>query len=376
MYNIISTINPCVSASCADILLKVVLMVVFGFCAIGLIMGFAALSVVAERKVAGYIQGRYGPNRTLIIWVEAIPFVGPALRKMGLTQLAADGLKFLFKEEPLPSHVNKFWYVLAPVMALSPVLIVASVVPFGILWLNGQALPLSPSNVNASLIFALAFGSLGVFGPIMAGWSSNNKFSQQGAIRAASQMISYELLFGLAVLPVIMTAASSVKNPLSLFDLGLYQSGNWWFILTHPVSAAIYLTALFAETNRLPFDMAESETDLVSGYHTEYGSFKFGLFFVGEYGHMALGSALFAVLFLGGWNPLPGLEWPESWGWISSVLSLLTMVVKMAAMIFFFLWVRWSMPRFRYDQVMNLSWAKLMPLALLNLIFYIILLGL
>ena len=366
----------CVSASCADILLKVVLMVVFGFCAIGLIMGFAALSVVAERKVAGFIQGRYGPNRTLIIWVEAIPFVGPALRKMGLTQLAADGLKFLFKEEPLPSHVNKFWYVLAPVMALSPVLIVASVVPFGILWINGQALPLSPSNVNASLIFALAFGSLGVFGPIMAGWSSNNKFSQQGAIRAASQMISYELLFGLAVLPVIMFAASSVKNPLSLFDLGLYQSGNWWFILTHPVSAAIYLTALFAETNRLPFDMAESETDLVSGYHTEYGSFKFGLFFVGEYGHMALGSALFAVLFLGGWNPLPGLEWPESWGWISSVLSLLTMVVKMAAMIFFFLWVRWSMPRFRYDQVMNLSWAKLMPLALLNLIFYIILLGL
>ncbi len=353
-------------------IINVILMVIVGFLPIGLVMGFAALSVVAERKFAAFIQGRYGPNRVVVPWLEVIPFVGSTLRLMGLTQLAADGLKFLLKEEPTPKHVHKLWYILAPVVSLSPVLIVASVVPFGVFYFEGEASPLSPSNIGASLLFVLAFGSLGVFGPILAGWSSNNKYSIQGAIRATSQMISYELLFGLAVLPVIMMVAKNTENPLSLFQIGMYQSDNLWFVITCPISAFIYLIALFAETNRLPFDMAESETDLVSGYHTEYGSFKFGLFFVGEYGHIALGAAGFAVLFLGAWNPLPTLAWNPEWLWISPVLSLLTMIVKIAMTIFFFIWIRWTLPRFRYDQVMRLCWGRLLPLGLINLIFYIV----
>ena len=158
---------------------------------------------------------------------------------------------------------------------------------------------------------------------------------------------------------------------LNLFEIARVQE-NLWFVVSQPISALIFLIALFAETNRLPFDMAESETDLVSGYHTEYGSFKFGLFFVGEYGHMVLGSSLFIVLFLGGWNPMPGVVWSESLGWISTVLSLLTFIVKIAMMLFLFIWVRWRLPRFRYDQVMSLGWKVLVPLALANFVAYML----
>jgi len=374
MHNLLATIVTTDLNPFWDGLLNVLLYIIFGFGSIIVIMCFAALSVVAERKVAGFIQGRFGPNRVVIPFVEAIPFVGSTLRKMGLTQLVADGAKFLLKEDPLPAHVNKFWYMLAPVMSLAPVLIVSAVIPFGIIYLENGAIPLSPSNIDYSLIFALAVSSLGIFGAIMAGWSSNNKYSQQGALRAAAQMMSYELLLGLSVLPVVIWVATKADSPFSLFQIGTAQEGTW-FILTHPLSALLFLIALFAETNRLPFDMAESETDLVSGYHTEYGSFKFGLFFVGEYGHVALSCALFSVIFLGAWNPFPGLYWPESWGWIASILSLITMLVKIAMMIFFFIWVRWSLPRFRYDQVMKLCWGNLVPLSLLNLVFYIILIA-
>ncbi len=365
-----SSISFCLLAFSWDSVLGVLLWIVAAIVVLALVMTFAALSVVAERKVCAFIQGRYGPNRTAIPLVAAIPMVGNFLKRNGLMQLVADGAKFLLKEDPLPEHVNKFWYMLAPVMSLSPVLIAACVIPLGVYWSGGEAFPLSAANLDVSLVFALAVSSLGVYGAIMAGWSSNSKFSYHGAIRASAQTVSYELSMWLAVLPVVMFTALDSDNPLNLFEIANAQSGSAWFVLSQPVSALVFLVALFAETNRLPFDMAESETDLVSGYHTEYGSFKFGLFFVGEYGHVAVGSAIFATLFLGAWNPLPWTEWPEAWGWISSVLACLTFLLKIAAMIFFFIWVRWSVPRFRYDQVMSLGWKGLVPLGMLNLVAY------
>ena len=337
------------------------------------VMSFAGLSVVAERKVCAYIQGRWGPNRTAIAFVEDIPFVGNFLKKNGLMQLAADGLKFLLKEDPLPAHVKKFWYLAAPVLALAPVLVAAGVIPFGIYWGDGKVNPVAVANVDISLLLALAVGGLGVFGAIMAGWSSNSKYPYLGGMRAAAQVVSYELAMGLSVLPVVLMASfNGVASPLSLFDIANMQSGNLWLCISQPISAIIFLVALFAETNRLPFDMAESETDLVSGYHTEYGSFKFGLFFVGEYGHIVVGSSIFIALFLGGWNPLPSCQWPESWGIISTLLSVATFLAKVAFMIFFFIWIRWTLPRFRNDQVMNLGWKCLVPLALVNFAAYLV----
>ncbi len=380
MNNLHTVFEFLASTNCesfCDVAIFIVLKVIFALAAIIVIMCFAALSVVAERKVSSFIQGRIGPNRTAIPWVAAIPFVGNTLKRWGLMQLAADGLKFLLKEDPLPAHVNKLWYLAAPVMALAPVLICACVIPFGVWWdSKGVAEPLSAANLDVSLLVALAIGALGVYGSIMAGWSSNSKFPYMGAIRASAQVISYELTMGLSALSVVLYMGSVSESPLSLFNIASAQSGSAWFCMTQPLAALLFLIALFAETNRLPFDMAESETDLVSGFHTEYGSFKFGLFFVGEYGHVALGSALFITLFLGGWNPLPYVTYPETWGWFSTLLGFITFLVKIAAMIFLFIWVRWTLPRFRYDQVMYLGWKVLLPLALANFVFYLVVMSL
>ncbi len=354
---------------------ELLLRVLFSLAAIIVVMSFAGLSVVAERKVCAFIQGRYGPNRTAIPWVLAVPVLGKFLQRAGLMQLVADGLKFLFKEDPLPAHVNKVWYVAAPVISLAPVLVVACVIPFGVYWSNGAAMPLSVANIDVGLLFALAVGALGVYGTIMAAWSSNSKFPYIGGMRACAQVISYELTMALAVLPVVMFVARDAESPLNLFEIGRAQSASAWFCLAQPLGALLFLIALFVETNRLPFDIAESETDLVSGFHTEYGSFKFGLFYVGEYGHMVVGSALFITLFLGAWNPLPWLAWPEEWGAVAAVLSVLTFLVKIAAMLFFFIWIRWTLPRFRYDQAMNLGWRALLPLGVANLVFYMLWLG-
>jgi len=362
-----------VAPSFWDNVWSIVLPVLCSLICIVVVMTFAGLSVVAERKISSYIQGRWGPNRTAIPYIEVIPFVGNFLKKNGLMQLAADGLKFLLKEDPLPKHVNKFWYMIAPVMSLAPVLIAASVIPFGIYWLDGKSNAIAVANLDVSLLFALAIGSLGVLGGIMAGWSSNSKLPYIGGMRAAAQVISYELAMGLSVLPVIlMVASKGVQSPMSLFEISNAQSNSLWFCISQPLSALIFIVALFAETNRLPFDMAESETDIVSGYHTEYGSFKFGLFFVGEYGHIVVGSSIFIALFLGGWNPLPCESWPQSWGIWASILSAITFLVKIAMMIFFFIWIRWTLPRFRNDQVMNLGWKCLLPLALANFVGYLI----
>ena len=358
-------------------ILPVLLPIIFALVMISVFMGLCSYSVLAERKVSSWIQGRVGPNRTRLPLLGYIPVLGNLLTGIGLFQPVADGLKFLFKEEIVPGHVKKGYYYLAPILALAPALTTMVVLPFGrYVDAYGTVQPLVLANIDIGILFILGISSLGVYGIVMAGWSSNSKYPFLGAIRASAQMISYELAMGLAILPVFMWAsAPGTEYGLTLFGVVQSQS-SLWLVIWQPLSALIFLVALFAETNRLPFDMAESETDLVGGFHTEYGCFKFGLFFVAEYAHVIMGSALFVVLFLGGWNFLPGLADPWGASPFGAILSVLWFMVKVFAMIFFFIWVRWTLPRFRYDQVMALGWKILLPLAVGNLIFNTLLIAL
>lgn len=337
---------------------------------ISVVMSIAGYAVLAERKIAAWIQGRPGPNRTQIPILGSIPVIGTFLTRLGVFQPAADGLKFLFKEEPMPGHVNRFYYILAPVVAFIPAMTTMTVLPFG-QYTNelGETAPLVLANLDIGILFILAVSSLGVYGIILAGWSANSKYPFLGGVRASAQMISYELALGLSILPVFLWFGGS----LNLFHIVdgqtalLFGFVPQWTILFQPVSALIFLVALFAETNRLPFDMPESETDLVAGYNTEYGAFKFGLFFVGEYTHIVIGSGVFVLLFLGGWH-LPWISMPD--GVFGAVFSVLVFLAKVLAVVFLFMWVRWTLPRFRYDQVMHLGWQRLLPLAIINLIAY------
>ena len=360
-----------------DAFLPYLLPIVYAVAMISVFMGLCSYSVLAERKVSSWIQGRVGPNRTRLPLLGHIPILGNLLTGLGIFQPAADGLKFLFKEEIVPGHVNKFYYMLAPVVALAPALTTMVVLPFGrYIDVDGVTQPLVLADVDLGMLIILGISSLGVYGIVLAGWASNSKYPFLGGIRASAQMISYELAMGLALLPVFMWAATPGSDyGMSLFGAVQSQQALWLFIW-QPLSALIFLVALFAETNRLPFDMAESETDLVGGFHTEYGCFKFGLFFVAEYAHVIMGSALFVLLFLGGWNFLPGLADPWGNGLIGTLLSVGWFIAKVFAMIFFFIWMRWTLPRFRYDQVMSLGWKILLPLAVGNLVFNTIIIAL
>jgi len=344
--------------------------VLFAIIMIVAVMTMAGYSVLIERKVSGWVQGRVGPNRTSIPWIHAIPVLGPFLTKLGIFQPLADGLKFLFKEEITPGHVNKTYYYLAPIIALVPALTTMVVVPFGQYTdpATGVSQPLMLAPLDIGILFIFAISSLGVYGVVLAGWSSNNKYSFLGAIRSSAQMISYELSLGLSVFPLFLWLnAPGVEGGLGLTSVVDYQQ-SMWFIISQPLSAILFLVAIFAETNRLPFDMAESETDLVGGFHTEYGCFKFGIFFVAEYAHIVIGSALFVLLFVGGWNFLPFFADPWPAGWIGGVLSTIWFLLKVLVLIVFFVLIRWTIPRFRYDQVMKLGWTILLPLAIGNLI--------
>ena len=350
------------------------------------VLGMANLSVLLERKASAWIQGRVGPNRTQIPLVALIPGIGPLLGRFGLIQSVADGGKLLLKEDPVPAHVNRPYYFLAPVCALAPALIVLVMLPFGLL---PNKSPLALCNVDSGFLFMFAVSSLGVYGITLAGWAANSKYPFLGAIRGSAQLISYELAMGLSVIPVVLAVAAPgfSGSPLNLAAIVAHQTSGVWHILSHPLSAFLFLVAVFAETNRAPFDMAESETDLVGGFHTEYGSFKFGLFFVAEYGHMIVGSALFILLFLGGWSLSPVLDarlmeainlaGPDGvlGGFLLTAVGVAVFLAKLAAMLFLFVWVRWTLPRFRYDQVMRLGWNKLLPLAIANLLFYVVLYG-
>ena len=358
-----------------EVIQLVVLKVIFAFLMVGAVMTMAGYSVLAERKVSAWMQGRVGPNRTVLPLIGRIPIIGSFLKGLGIFQPLADGLKFLFKEEIVPGHVNKFYYYLAPIVALVPALTTMTVLPFGEFTNSeGSVLPLILADLDIGILFVLAVSSLGVYGIVLAGWSSNSKYPFLGGIRSSAQMISYELAMGLSLLPVFLWVSEpgATASSLSLVEIVRSQHASSWLLIIQPVSALIFLIALFAETNRLPFDMPESETDLVGGFHTEYGSFKFGIFFVAEYAHIVIGSAIFTLLFLGGWNFLPWVENPWSATWIGTLLGTGWFLTKTIGLIFFFIWVRWTLPRFRYDQVMDLGWTKLLPLALANLIFYVL----
>jgi len=351
----------------------VLIKVAYALGMMAILMVFAAYSVLGERKVSAWIQGRLGPNRTYIPLLAKIPILGKWLRAMGIWQPLADGLKFLFKEDPIPGHVRKGYYLLAPVLTLVPALSTLVVVPFGAYYdAQGAAHALILADIDMGLWFVFALGSLGVYGIVLAGWAANSKYPFFGGIRASAQLISYELVMGLAVLPVFLWVnAPGAIGGLSLVRVVEAQTGAW-FVLTQPLSALLFLIALFAETNRLPFDMPESETDLVGGFHTEYGSFKFGFFFLAEYAHMVVGSAIFVLLFLGGWHFLPGLSAPWPASGLGTLCSVFWFLGKIAFMMFLFMWVRWTLPRFRYDQVMQLSWGRLLPIAMVNLVFYLL----
>jgi NADH-quinone oxidoreductase subunit H len=355
-----------------------------GIAAIAVIIPFAGACSMAERKVSAWIQGRPGPNRAIVPWVAWIPFLGRFLQRLGVFHLMADGGKFVFKENVVPAHVNRFYYQLAPVVALIPALTTIVFVPFGVYWDAKHTLqPLVLANLDVGILAVFAVSSLGVYSIILAGWASNSKYPFLGSVRASAQLISYELSMTLSVLPVFLWANQpGGSGTLSLFDVVQLQSGHglhWqsiWYVILMPLSAFIFLVSLFAETNRQPFDMPESEADLVGGFHTEYGEFKWSLFFVAEYAHMIVGSGVFVLLFLGGWNPLPGLPLaPLIAGlpvWLGGLIAMGIFIGKVVAFIFLFMWVRWTLPRFRYDQVMKIGWQKLLPLAIANLIIYAI----
>lgn len=362
-----------------------------GIAVVLVIFPLGGIGSLAERKISAWIQNRPGPNRAIPIWFAWVPVLGPFLQRLGVFHLMADGLKMLFKEDALPGHVNKVYFVAAPILAMIPALTTVTAVPFGA-YLNGQGelVPLVLANLDVGILAVFAVSSLGVYSLIVAGWASNSKYPFLGGIRASAQLISYELSMTLSVLPVFLWInAPGTNGSLSLFNVVQFQSGTWqglapeswggvWFFFLMPVSAVVFLVSLFAETNRLPFDMAEGEADLVGGFHTEYGAFKWGLFFVAEYAHMIVGSGVFVLLFLGGWNPLPWLPLEKVLGWfgvasnpfIFGIASIVVFLAKVLFFIFVFMWVRWTVPRFRYDQVMKLGWQKLLPLAIGNLLFY------
>jgi len=306
----------------------------------------APIMVWVERRGAGLIQDRPGPNR-----------VGP----IGLFQPLADALKFMFKEDVTPALVDKPLYLIAPVLALMPAFTTLVLIPFGpTITVGGRTTPLVVTNADTGVLLFLAISSLGVYSLVMAGYASNNKFSLIGSIRASAQLISYELALTVSVLAVLIPV-----NSFRLTDVVAYQQRYGWNCLPQILGCLVFLIAAFAETNRLPFDLPEAESELIAGFHTEYGAMRFALFFQGEYSNMAALSALGATLFFGGWS-LPFVHYPNNL--LGGVLGLLTLVAKIAIAMAVFVWVRWTFPRFRYDQLMRLGWKFLLPLAIVNLI--------
>ena len=362
-----------------------------GLAVIMVIFPIAGACSMAERKVAAWIQDRPGPNRAVVPWVAWIPFLGTFLQRLGIFHVMADGGKMLFKEDSLPGHVNKFYFVLAPIVAMIPALTTVVVVPFGAyLDAAGKIIPIGLAPLDVGILAVFAVSSLGVYSMILAGWASNSKYPFLGSVRASAQLISYELSMALSVLPIFLWVnAPGMEATMGFGRVVEFQSqpgffGGMWFGFLMPLSAFIFLVALFAETNRQPFDTVESESDLVGSFHTEYGAFKWGLFFVAEYSHMIVGSGVFMLLFGGGWNPLPWVPLADLVGWLTQitplashplfvgVLSISIFLGTVLAMIFFFMWVRWTLPRFRYDQVMKIGWQRLLPLSIANLLFYAI----
>ena len=304
-----------------------------------------AYAVLVERKLSAFIQDRVGPNR-----------VGPG----GIWQPLADTFKFLLKEDYTPAHVRKVYFWLAPGITMVPALLTMAVIPFGST-LGNQRMVIA--NLNVGILYTFGIVSLGVYGIVLAGYAANSKYPFLGGIRSSAQMISYEIAMGMSVIPLFLLVGS-----LNLGDVIGYQVSHGWLIVWQPLSFIIFLIAAFAETNRLPFDLPESEAELVGGYHTEYSSMKFGLFFLGEYANMIASAGMMVTLFFGGWTlPFAGLDQPAhdvAHGFLHIGIFLAKMLLLMLGV----MWVRWMWPRFRYDQLMDLGWRRFIPLALVNIL--------
>ena len=310
----------------------------------------AMYSTYAERKVAAFLQDRLGPDR-------AGPF--------GILQPLADGLKMFMKEEIVPTNASKWLFMVGPGLAMLCACIGTAVIPWGQdLTINGRAVPLQVTDINVGVLYLFGVVSLGVYGVMIGGWASNNKYSLLSAIRAASQNISYEVAMGLSIIALLL-----MTNTLSLKEIVNQQHGFNWNVWSQPLGFLIFMICSFAETNRAPFDLPECETELIGGYHTEYSSMKLGFYLFAEYINMFVSSAVMATLYFGGYN-YPGMDWvatmvsPNT----AALIGTLILFVKIFMFIFFFMWVRWTIPRFRYDQLMNLGWKTLIPLAIANII--------
>lgn len=308
----------------------------------------AMYSTLIERKVAGWFQDRLGPDRA-----------GP----WGIFQPLADGIKLFFKEEFMPNTADKFLYILGPSLTMFIACLTSAVIPWGPdLVIGGKTYPLQVADINIGILYIFAIVSIGVYGIMIGGWASNNKYSLLGAVRASSQMISYELAMSLSIISIVMMTGS-----LSMRDIVAQQQGFNWNIFYQPLGFLIFLICAFAETNRSPFDLPECETELIGGYHTEYSSMKLGFYLFSEYINMFISGAVMATLFLGGYH----FPFIDRLGLSSNAMAVAGFLVFFAKITFFgfvFMWVRWTLPRFRYDQLMRLGWKTLIPLAILNII--------
>lgn len=310
----------------------------------------AMYSTYAERKIAAFFQDRRGPNR-------AGPF--------GMFQPLADGMKMFMKEEIIPTNATPFLFIVGPSLAILTACIGSAVIPWGQnLVIGDKVIPLQVTDINVGILYIFGVVSLGVYGVMIGGWASNNKYSLLGAIRAASQNISYEISMGLSIIALLL-----VTGTLSLGEIAQQQHGWHWNVIYQPVGFILFLVCAFAETNRTPFDLPECETELVGGYHTEYSSMKLGFYLFAEYINMFISSAVMATLYWGGYN-YPGMDWVTAHVGpvIGPLIGTAVFFAKIFLFIFFFMWVRWTIPRFRYDQLMDLGWKILIPLAIANIV--------
>jgi NADH-quinone oxidoreductase subunit H len=317
-------------------------------------LGIALYTTFAERKVAALLQDRRGPNR-----------VGP----FGLLQPLADGLKLFFKEEIIPNLSSKFLFILGPALAMLTALMTSAAIPWGDkVTFFDREIPLQIANVDVGILYIFGVVSLGVYGIMIGSWASNNKYSLMGGLRAASQIISYELAMGISIIALIM-----VTGNLGLKQIVEQQQNSaWWNVVYQPLGFLIFMICAFAECNRTPFDLPEAENELIGGYHTEYSSMKMGFYLFAEYINMIISSAVMATLYFGGYDiPFVNdaqLQQNPAWGDWVALLQVVCLLAKIVAFLFLFMWVRWTIPRFRYDQLMNLGWKVLIPLALLNML--------
>ncbi|HEV8060177.1 MAG TPA: NADH-quinone oxidoreductase subunit NuoH [Gemmataceae bacterium] len=321
----------------------------------GALQGTCAYLIMVERKVCAWMQDRIGPNR-----------VGP----YGLLQPIADGLKFLLKEDIIPDHVDKFLFLLAPAVSVSTALLAFAVVPFGATYVAGNGNPaayefvIAPS-IDIGIVFIFAVSSLNVYGIVLGGWASNNKYSFLGAIRSSAQLISYEIPMGMSILGIVLVTGSlNLEHIIGRQAANGFFGWNLWY---QPLAFVLFLTSVLAECNRVPFDLAEAEQELVGGYHTEYSALKFGLFFLAEYTHVITTSFLLTILFLGGWQ-FPWIAEASEAGILAAIVKLVVFAAKMFGFIILYMLIRWTIPRFRFDQLMGLAWRVMMPLSLLNFV--------